>query len=226
MHGMTESAKATVRQFYEALLARYGPQSWWPASTGPFEVIVGAVLTQNTNWLNVEKAIARLACAGVLSPHAMAALPADRLGELIRPAGYYNVKARRLGNLLAWMIDAYDGDVERMKQVCPNAMRTQLLQVSGIGPETADSILLYALGHSRFVVDAYTFRVAVRHGLLCPPAEYDELQAVFEDRLEPDATMFNEYHALLVRVGKEHCRPRARCEGCPLERFDHDATNC
>lgn len=224
MWAMSDSTATTLLGFYDALLARFGPQAWWPSATGPFEVIVGAVLTQNTNWGNVEKALARLRAAGVLEPHALAALPIDRLAELIRPAGYYNIKARRLTNLLGWMIEQFDGDIERMKRVGPDAMRRMLLEVNGIGPETADSIMLYALGHPRFVVDAYTFRVAARHGLICPPTDYHELQAVFEDRLPADAAMFNEYHALLVRVGKEFCRPRARCDGCPLQPFPHDAT--
>ena len=219
---MSASTRQRLMQVHDALLERYGPQHWWPART-PFEVIVGAVLTQNTNWGNVEKAIARLRAAGALDPHAIDALAPDRLAELIRPAGYFNVKARRLKNLVGWMVAEFDGRVERMRAIPPDRMREQLLAINGVGRETADSILLYALGHPRFVVDAYTFRVAARHGLIAPPADYEELAAVFADRLEEDAALFNEYHALLVRVGKEHCRPRARCEGCPLERFAHDA---
>ena len=222
---MGESAGQTLNRLYEAMMRRYGPQSWWPART-PFEVIVGAVLVQNTSWTNVATAIARLDAAGALTPAAIHALPHDRLAELIRPAGYYNVKARRLANLVAWMVQAHGGEVERMKAVPPNAMREQLLDVHGVGPETADSIMLYALGHPRFVVDAYTFRIVVRHGLLSPPVEYEELQALFEDHLPADAAVFNEFHALLVQVGKNHCKPRARCEGCPLEEFPHDRTAC
>jgi len=218
---MSGSVHQQLRDLYEALFDRYGPQSWWPART-PFEMIVGAVLTQNTNWGNVEKAIGRLASAGALDPAAIDAMGADRLAEAIRPAGYFNVKARRLKNLVRWMVESYGGDVERMRQVGPGQMREELLGVKGIGPETADSILLYALGHPRFVVDAYTCRVAVRHGLLAPPVDYDGLQALFQDHLSADTALFNEYHALLVRVGKEHCKVRARCEGCPLERFPHD----
>ncbi|MDD4888944.1 MAG: endonuclease III domain-containing protein [Phycisphaerae bacterium] len=212
----------TLKQFYLAMMDRYGPQGWWPAGS-PFEMIVGAMLTQNTAWVNVEKALLRLKAADALTARAIDAMPIERLAELIRPAGYFNVKARRLKNLVRWMVDAYDGDVERMKAAQPASMRRQLLDVNGVGPETADSMMLYALGHPRFVVDAYTYRIAVRHGLICPPTEYDDLQAVFEDHLPSDAAMFNEYHALLVRVGKEHCKPHARCEGCPLEKFPHDA---
>lgn len=212
----------TLMAFYRAVLERFGPQRWWPGQT-PFEVIVGAVLTQNTNWGNVEKAVARLVAAGALDPHAIDAMDPARLAELIRPAGYFNVKTRRLKNLVHWMVAGFDGDIERMKAVRPESMREQLLEVNGIGRETADSILLYALGHARFVVDAYTYRVAVRHGLISPPTDYEELQAVFEDHLPADAALFNEYHALLVAVGKSYCRPRAKCEGCPLEGFPHDA---
>ncbi len=219
---MSADTTRQLRAMYDALRNRYGPQHWWPART-PFEVVVGAVLTQNTNWTNVEKAIARLADAAALDPHAIDGMEPARLAELIRPAGYFNVKARRLKNLVGWMVAEFDGDIERMRSEPPGTMRRRLLAVNGVGRETADSILLYALGHPRFVVDAYTFRVAARHGLIAAPADYDELQAVFEDRLESDAALFNEYHALLVRVGKEQCRPRARCQGCPLERFPHDA---
>ena len=221
---MGRSAAEQIRVFYEVLLDRYGPQHWWPAHT-PFEVIVGAVLTQNTNWGNVERAIERLRQADALTPAAIDAMAPADLAERIRSAGYFNVKARRLKALVAWLVRDYDGDVERMRRVEPAAMRRQLLTVHGVGRETADSILLYALGHARFVVDAYTFRVAARHGLIDPfdSGGYDELQAVFEDRLGADAALFNEYHALLVRVGKEQCRPRARCAGCPLEEFPHDA---
>jgi endonuclease-3 related protein len=151
-------------------------------------------------------------------------MPHDRLGELIRPAGYFNIKARRLKNLIDWMVRDYGGDVQRMNRVPMAAMREQLLAVSGVGPETADSILLYALRQPSFVVDTYTCRIVVRHGLLSPPIEYEELQSLFGDHLPADVAMFNEFHALLVRVGKEHCKPtKARCEGCPLERFPHDA---
>lgn len=218
---MSQNTTQLLGQFYDAMLRSYGPQGWWPAEAA-FEMIVGAVLTQNTNWGNVRKALNQLKAAGALSAEAIHRLPLPKLAELIRPAGYFNIKARRLRNLVDWMMIAYDGDVERMKAVRAGEMRRQLLEVNGVGPETADSIMLYALGHPRFVVDAYTYRIVVRHGLLSPPIEYDELQALFEDHLAPDAAVFNEYHALLVRVGKEHCRPAAQCEGCPLEPFPHD----
>lgn len=218
---MGKSTATMLQAFFDAMLARFGPQEWWPGES-PFEVMVGAVLTQNTSWSNVEKAIARLKAAGALSPRAIDAMDPAELAELIRPAGYFNVKARRLKNLVAWMVAEFGGSVARMRKVDAGEMRRRLLEVKGVGRETADSILLYALDHARFVVDAYTFRVAARHGLVAPPADYDELQALFEDHLPHDADLFNEYHALLVAVGKTHCRPTARCDDCPLASFPHD----
>ena len=210
-----------LRQFYDALYERYGAQQWWPADT-PLEVMVGAVLTQNTNWQNVERAIARLRAADLLDVAALHTVPTDRLAELIRPAGYFNVKARRLKSLIDMIWQGYDGDLTRMFAQPMAELRETLLSARGVGPETADSILLYAGGHPTFVVDAYTCRVVVRHGLLDAQAGYDDLKQLFEDALEADAALYNEYHALLVRVGKEHCRRRARCDGCPLARFEHD----
>jgi len=210
-----------LRQFYDALYERYGAQQWWPADT-PLEVMVGAVLTQNTNWKNVERAIARLRAEDLLDLAALHAVPTDRLAELIRPAGYFNVKSRRLKSLIDMVWRDYDGDLTGMFAQPMAELREVLLSVRGVGPETADSILLYAGGCPTFVVDAYTYRVVVRHGLLDAQAGYDDLKQLFEDALEPDADLYNEYHALLVRVGKEHCRRRARCDGCPLDRFEHD----
>jgi len=210
-----------LRQFYDALYEQYGAQHWWPADT-PLEVMVGAVLTQNTNWQNVERAIARLRAADLLDLAALRAVPTDRLAELIRPAGYFNVKARRLKSLIDMVWRQYDGDLTAMFAQPMAELREVLLSVRGVGPETADSILLYAGGHPTFVVDAYTYRVVVRHGLLDAQASYEDLKQLFEDAMEPDADLYNEYHALLVRVGKEHCRRRARCDGCPLDRFEHD----
>lgn len=201
---------------YRGLLAGYGPQGWWPART-PFEVIVGAILTQNTSWRNVERAIASLRAARALAPGPMLELPEVRLAALIRPAGYYRVKARRLRNLLGHLARRHGGSVARMLRTPSRPLREELLAVSGIGPETADSILLYAAGRPVFVVDAYTRRVLSRHGLCRPDERYDRVQAVFTGALPPDAALFNEYHALLVRLGKEHCRPRApRCADCPI----------
>jgi endonuclease-3 related protein len=217
----TDRIVKELRHWYDALLAVYGPQGWWPART-PFEVIVGAVLTQNTNWNNVTRAIENLRQADLLDPHALNAVSVQRLAKLIRPAGYFNVKARRLKNLVAWLCERFDGDVGAMGRLGLHSLREELLAVRGIGPETADSILLYAVGLPTFVADAYTARVLRRHKMMDADAGYDEIKAFFESALPADVELFNEYHALLVQVGKEHCRPRACCHGCPLEPFDHE----
>ncbi len=208
-------------EIYELLFSRFGEQGWWPGD-GRFEVIVGAILTQNTNWGNVEKAIVNLKAAGVLDAEKLYRLEVGRLAELIRPAGYFNVKAKRLKNFLDWLFENYDGRLSEVEKVGTAQLRGELLGVKGVGPETADSILLYAFGREVFVIDAYTARVAIRHGLIDAGAGYEELQYLFESNLSCDVKMFNEYHALLVRVGKEFCRPKARCAGCPLEGLPHD----
>jgi endonuclease-3 related protein len=204
---------------HDAMLAALGPSRWWPGDT-PFEVAVGAVLTQNTNWKNVEKAIANLRAAGALEARAMDALPAARLAELVRPSGSFNVKAARLKNLLALLRDEADYDIRALSGRGLDALRPLLLGVRGVGPETADSILLYALDEPTFVVDAYTRRILGRHALLPEDAHYDEVREFFMDALPRDAALFNEYHALLVRVAKDFCRKaRPLCDGCPLEPF-------
>lgn len=209
-----------LTEIYALLLKRFGPQHWWPGE-GQFEIIVGAILTQNTNWTNVEKAIANLKAADCLEPEKLHRINIERLAELIRPAGYFNIKAKRLKNLLNWLFDNYDGKLENIEAVATSRLREELLSVSGIGPETADSILLYAFERPVFVVDAYTARIAARHNLIEPPFDYAELQRLFADNLDEDVQTFNEYHALLVRCGKEYCRPKARCAGCPLEKLPH-----
>jgi endonuclease-3 related protein len=209
-----------LTEFYGKMLSHHGPQRWWPGET-PFEVIVGAILTQNTNWTNVEKAIANLKLAEVLAPEKLLALEPATLARLIRPAGYFNVKTKRLRSFLQWFVERYDGKVERMRQRPLAALREELLEVKGIGRETADSILLYAVGHPSFVVDAYTYRILRRHGLVPEGADYDEMKALFEDNLERDPALYNEYHALLVAVGKDHCKPKPVCKGCPLEYHPH-----
>lgn len=205
---------------YDALFRAYGPQGWWPGRTRT-EIVLGAILTQNTNWKNVEKAIARLEAARLLDWAALRDVPEAELAEHIRPAGYYNVKARRLKAFVTWLWQHHDGDLDRLAERDLESLRAELLSVSGIGPETADSILLYALDRPSFVVDAYTARVAVRHGLLDAGLTYDELKALYEGNLPHEVNLFNEYHALLVAVGKNHCKPRPQCAGCPLESFDH-----
>jgi endonuclease III related protein len=207
-----------LTKIYQRLLTAYGPQHWWPGDT-PFEVIVGAMLVQNTNWKNVEKAIANLRDADLLEPHALVELPADELEELVRPAGYFRVKARRLLNLMQWLVERFDGALDAMFQTPLAQLRAELLGVNGVGPETADSILLYAGNLPTFVVDTYTYRVTTRHGWIGFEAEYEDLKGFFESSLPDDVRMFNEFHALLVRVGKEHCGTSPKCAGCPLAEF-------
>jgi len=209
-----------LREYYEALYKAFGPQSWWPARTR-FEVIVGAILTQNTAWSNVEKAIRRLKKARTLTPERLVALKTEKLAELIRPSGYFNIKAKRLGNFLEFLYGEFGGSLNRLFKVMDGQeLRRAILSVNGIGPETADSILLYAGGRAEFVVDAYTKRIFSRHGLIEADAGYDEVKALFMDNLPREAMLFNEYHALLVRLGKNYCRPRnPLCEACPLKPF-------
>ena len=206
--------------FYETLLQHYGPQHWWPGQSG-FEVMVGAVLTQNTNWSNVERAIANLRRAGVLDARKIDRLSHEQLAEHIRPAGYFNVKARRLKNLVHWFCTEYDARLESLGELPIDRLRAELLSVNGIGRETADSIVLYALDKPTFVVDTYTYRVLTRHGCIYPESGYEEIKDYCERNLPTDTAMYNELHALLVQVGKNHCKPRPKCEQCPLEPFDH-----
>ncbi len=180
---------------------------------------MGAVLTQNTSWKNVERAIANLRSKDVLAPQPLYRLSHAALAELIRPAGYFRLKALRLMNLLEFLFTRYDGSLRRMFATDLSTLRKELLSVNGIGPETADSILLYAGQMPTFVVDAYTNRVLKRHGWIEPEADYHQVQQLFHSRLETDVALFNEYHALLVRVGNAHCRRRPRCEDCPLARM-------
>lgn len=218
---MSTSTAVTLQQFYDAMLAAYGPQHWWPAET-PTEVIVGAILTQNTAWRNVERAIDNLKEADALDFRRLHELDPETLAELIRPAGTYKVKTRRLKAFVDWFWARYGADLDRLFETSIPALREELLSVSGIGRETADAIILYAGGLPTFVVDAYTARILYRHCLIDDSADYDEIKELFEYNLPTDAPYFNEYHALLVQVGKQHCRPRARCAGCPLESFEHE----
>lgn len=212
--------KDLCAQIYACLLREFGPQGWWPAAT-PFEVMLGAVLTQNTNWQNVERAIANLKSARALAPAALARIGQRRLARLIRPSGYFNVKARRLRAFLTWyMARTSDGRVARLRGLRTAALRAELLAIHGVGPETADSMLLYALGRRVFVVDAYTRRFLRRHGLITPDASYDEVRRMFEACLPQSVKRYNELHALIVRLGKDVCRPRQpHCDTCPLRRL-------
>lgn len=221
-----ERSSTTGRQLellFDALLGTYGPQHWWPGRGGPSEIIIGAILTQNTSWKNVEKAIAQLRAAHLIDWAALRDVDVADLAEHIRPAGYYNLKARRLKHFVDWLWAEHDGNVGALGRLSLGPTRSELLRLNGIGPETADAILLYALKMPTFVVDAYTRRVAVRHRLIEEEADYDRLKSLFEDHLPEDVGMFNEFHALLVEVGKRHCKPTARCAGCPLAGFPHDA---
>ena len=204
------------QEVYRRLFDAFGPQHWWPGQS-PFEVLIGAVLTQNTSWRNVERAIDNLRQADLLEPHALYRVPAEELEGLIQPAGYFRVKTRRLRSLLKFLVERYDGSVDAMFRTELPQLREQLLGIHGIGPETADSILLYAGGLPSFVVDAYTHRVLARHGWIGFDADYHEIQDYFEGELPQDAAVYNEYHALLVRLGKDYCRKSSpKCAECPL----------
>lgn len=201
---------------YRELYRCFGPQRWWPATT-PFEVMVGAILTQNTNWNNVEKAIANLKRDRLLNARALWSAPHDRLAGLIRPAGYYNIKAARLRAFTGFFLESFGGRVRKMEAADDALLRRRLLEVNGIGEETADSIMLYALNKPVFVVDAYTRRIFSRHGLCATDAVYGDIQAAATGALDRDVRLYNEYHALIVRLGKEYCRKTAPlCEQCPL----------
>jgi endonuclease-3 related protein len=202
---------------YRKLYAYFGPQHWWPADT-PFEVAVGAILTQNTNWQNVSRAIGNLKEACVLTPNKLYHLPQKKLARLIRPSGYFNIKAKRLKEFLRFLYKSHKNNLNRMSKVDTLKLRRQLLSVNGIGPETADSILLYALNKPMFVIDAYTKRILYRHRLISKKASYDDAQNLFLKNLKNDIRLFNEYHALFVRLGKEFCLKREpHCENCPLK---------
>jgi endonuclease-3 related protein len=200
---------------YKTLYKTFGPQHWWPGDT-PFEIAVGAILTQNTNWGNVEKAIDNLKAARAFSARRIHGMPVAGLAALIRPAGYFNIKAKRLKAFISFLMESYRGSMEKMKNEDLHALRERLLSVNGIGPETADSILLYALEKPVFVIDAYTKRVLSRHGMLPYDRPYAESQELFHASLKKDVKLFNEYHALFVRVGKLYCRPKPLCGKCPL----------
>lgn len=204
-----------LRRIYDLLFAAYGPQRWWPADE-PFEVIVGAILTQSTAWSNVEKAIANLKAADALSPSALHQMPTEELARLIRPSGYYNAKARKLKAFVERLISEYGGELDKLFALDSDALRRELLSIHGVGEETADSIILYAARRPSFVIDAYTVRILNRLGIAPPRDTYAAYQALFTDSLEPDVGLFNEYHALLVRHGKDVCRKSPRCDGCCL----------
>ena len=205
-----------LMEIYNLLFSALGPQNWWPAET-ELEMMVGAILTQNTSWNNVEKAIQNLKEKDLLSIKGLSQIPASILAGYIRSAGYYNIKAKRLKNLIKFIEDKYNGDIDRLLSLDTDTIRKELLSVKGIGMETADSIILYGAGRPIFVVDTYTHRILTRHGLIEEEAGYNDLQLAFMDNLPNDAELFQEFHALIVKTGKDFCRKRPLCPNCPLE---------
>jgi endonuclease-3 related protein len=228
--------KSSLSRMYQKLFAYFGRQYWWPAESA-FEVMVGAILAQNTSWLNVCKAIKNLKSKNLLSPDKLYGLADEELAELIRPAGYYNLKARRLKEFLRFLRFECGGDISRLRRKQPALLRHRLLMVNGIGPETADSILLYALNKPVFVVDAYTKRILIRHNLISAKDHYQQVQDLFMQELSHSngvdksyrkdisnvVKLFNEFHALIVRVAKEFCfKSNPRCRECPLNEKNKD----
>lgn len=203
-------------EIYDALFEHFGPQHWWPAKT-PFEVCLGAILTQNTAWSNVEKAIANLLSADVLDVHALDKIDPDRLAELIRPSGYFNQKAKRLQIFARFLLDHFDGDTKRMFAIGEKELRPVLLDLNGIGPETADSMLCYGGGLPVFVVDGYTRRIFSRLGLVPDDIDYAQTQTFFMKHLPRDVSLYNDYHAQIVSLGAQNCKKsRPVCRGCPI----------
>ena len=203
-------------QLYRRLYDHYGDLHWWPAKS-PFEVSIGAILTQNTAWKNVEKAITRLKQTRSLGVGALSKMSHRRLARLIKSTGYFNLKARRLKNFISFVAKRYRRSHAQMLRQKSERLRAELLSVNGIGPETADSILLYAAEKPVFVIDAYTKRILSRHGVLQYETSYDDFQTFFFKRLPPDTALYNQYHAMFVKVGSEFCRSKPRCDGCPLK---------
>lgn len=202
-------------EMYRRMRAHFGPSGWWPAET-PFEIAIGAILTQNTAWTNVEKAIANLKRAKLLHPKRILECSDDVLEEALRPSGYFRVKARRVRGFCAYLVERHRGSMTRLAAAPLETLRPELLAVHGIGPETADDILLYACHKPVFVVDAYTRRIMSRHGLVPPTIGYEDLRAFFELHLKRDDELFKEYHGMIVLTGNRYCRPTPRCEECPL----------
>ena len=207
---------------YDAARERFGHRGWWPGD-GPLEICVGAILTQNTNWANVEKAIANLNAANLMSVNKLHAKPQAELAELIRPAGYFNVKAKRLKNFIAHVHESFGDDIEAFLDRSVTTLREELLSINGVGRETADSIILYAAGKPTFVVDTYTYRILLRHGLIDSDYDYEMIKELLESSLADDLDLYNDFHAQFVAVGKHYCKPRAKCADCPLEHLPHDA---
>lgn len=215
------NSKELISEIYKRLRDRYSKQDWWP-SESRFEIIIGAILTQNTNWLNVEKAIKNLKDANMLTTEKMYHCNRETLAELIRPSGYYNIKTKRIKNFLKWLFENYDGKIEALESLETSYLREELLSIKGIGNETADSILLYGLEKPTFIVDSYTARMLGRHGLIDSYYGYKDIKELFESNLSKDAKLYSEFHALIVTLGKKHCKKRPICVGCPLESLPHE----
>jgi endonuclease III related protein len=210
-----------VRRIFRLLLKRFGPQQWWPA-TSPLEIMVGAILTQNTAWINVERALTNLRNGGIFSYERLRDLTATQLASLIRPAGAQNVKAARIKGLLDALGPDFEATLAALAAGDLASARQRLLHIKGVGPETADAILLYVLGRPTFVVDAYTRRIFRRHFLIMHQDGYETVQGLFHESLPLDAAIFNEYHALLVVLGKQFCQVNAKCQNCPLSSLPHN----
>ncbi len=204
-----------LMSIFSSLYSFYGTQKWWPGET-PFEIAIGAILTQNTNWSNVQKAIHNLKNEGLLNPEGLNSISVETLSIFIKPSGYYNIKAKRIKAFLDFIKKNSSENIEGLKGLETDGLRMKLLSVYGIGPETADSILLYALEKPVFVIDSYTKRVLSRHGIMTFESSYEKFQRLFHSGLAPNVQLYNEYHALFVRVGKEFCSPKPKCGGCPL----------
>jgi len=213
---MLKSDRQRFVKVYERLLGAYGPQHWWPAET-PFEVMVGAILTQNTNWTNVERALENLKACSDLDARQILEHGHEVLAEYLKPSGYFNVKAVRLTTFCTWYVE--QGGFDALKARPTGQLRSELLAIKGIGPETADDILLYAFERPVFVIDAYTRRIFSRIGLVSEELSYEQSRQLFEKALGPEVALYNEYHALIVRHGKTHCRPIAKCACCSLKRL-------
>jgi len=219
MRKSSKDSKKILYSIYQKLYRAFGPQHWWPGDT-PFEIAIGAILTQNTNWTNVEKAIQNLKRNKALSARALHNIPLRELAELIRPTGYFNIKAKRLKAFIEFLMNHYHGSMKNMKHEDIVSLREELLSIHGVGRETADSMILYALDKPIFVIDAYTKRVLSRHSIMDYKDSYDTFQALFHASLKKDVRLFNEYHALFVMVGKTFCkRQNPLCEKCPLNKM-------
>lgn len=209
--------KQELKKYHQKMRTYLGPlDRWWPGET-PFEIMLTAVLVQRTTWKNVEKAIHNLKTFRLLSPDKIQELDEETLQEAIKPAGNFRQKAARIKALVAWLVDRYQGDIEQAKQAPPARLRSELLDISGIGPETADVILLYVLDVPSFVVDSYTYRILSRHQLVGEETSYEEMQQLFHENVEREAGVYREYHAQLVEIGKKFCKTKAQCDQCPLK---------